>query len=165
LDVAPKTIPAELLVPRIVEQGFWGFGRKVEPLEKTAKRLEGLVNKAYAPAFEATKAVAFQNDRIRELERQNNQLKRELENERKLLAGLTPAEKKEWVPSLLEAVAPHINEARENARKAEEQRVRELDQWVKAEDLAYRNALKAKEAATSAEVKNEHHSPSAPGLN
>jgi hypothetical protein len=136
-EVTPKTIPAELLIPRVIEKGFLGFGRKLEPLEKTAKRLEGLVNKAYAPAFEATKAVAFQNDRIRALERQNNELKRALMEERKFLEGLTREEKMEWAPSLLEAVKPHVTEARENARKAEEQRVRELEQWVKEDERRF----------------------------
>lgn len=135
--VTPKTIPAELLVPRIVEKGFLGFGRKFEPLEKTAKRLEGLVNKAYAPAFEATKAVAFQNDRIRALEQQNNALKLELARERKLLDGLTQPEKEKWIPLLMTAMEPQINIERDNARKAEEHRVRELEKWVKEDEARF----------------------------
>jgi hypothetical protein len=57
--------------------------------------------------------------------------------ERKFLGGLTREEKMEWAPSLLEAVTPHINEARENARKAEEQRVRELEKWVKEDERRF----------------------------
>lgn len=132
-EVAPKTIPAELLAPRVVDNGFFGFGRKLEPLETTAKRLEGLVNKTYAPAFEATKVTAFQNDRIRALEQQNNALKLELARERKLLEGLTKDEKQKWIPLVMAAMEPQINIERENARKAEEQRVLDLEKWI-AED-------------------------------
>jgi hypothetical protein len=163
-EVGPKTIPAELLAPRVVDNGFFGFGRKLEPLESTAKRLEGLVNKAYAPAFEATKAQAFKDARIRELERQNNDLKRALTEERKLLAGLTQTEKAEWVPELLKAIEPHISAEREAARKAEEQRVRELEKWVKEDELRFAEHERLNQKLREQEAAKQQQKVKAKGL-
>jgi hypothetical protein len=166
-DILPKRIPAELLVPKVVDDGFLGFGRKVEPLEETANRLTETVNSGYAKAFEATKALAFKDDRIRALERQNNELKRELENERKLLSRLTPSEKKEWVPEFFEAIMPYVNENREIARKVEEQRVRDLEKLVKEDELRFAENERLKHEANQKEQKskgNENNSNSSKSL-
>jgi len=162
-EVTPKTIPAELLAPKVIDEGFFGFWRKLEPLEKTAKRLEGLVNKAYAPAFEATKALAFKNDRIRALEKQNNELKRELENERKLLAGLTPAEKAKWIPAFRKELDPVVQGDREKARLAEAERVRELEKWVRAEEKMMENHRRLEAEKLKNETAKAKEIDSSPG--